>query len=195
MTKTKRKSRDDLEGIGKFDPYIERNKWDHDIIDGALKPYDKLVTDLETKWGYDRLPQLVSPETAAKFQTAKAKMDAAIAYEKNAQEAVNKIGVMMRGWQALEKEAMQNGHKPFPPDVWIACVDEEHGKPPLEIAIVKDSADASLTKNNITTYSLVEIARIVRLFEGEKREVAKIKELFPDSQIKKVKWKDDDIPF
>lgn len=195
MTKTKRKSRDDLEAIGKFDPYIERNKWDHDIIDGALKPYDKLVSDLETKWGYDRLPQLVSPETAAKFQTAKAKMDAAIAYEKNPQEAVNKIGVMMRGWQALEKEAMQNGHRPFPPDVWVACVDAEHGKPALEIAIVKTSADASLNKNNITTYSLVEIARIVRLFEGEKRNVAKIKELFPDSEIKKAKWKDDDIPF
>jgi hypothetical protein len=194
MTKTKRKSRDDLEGIGKFDPYIERNKWDHDIIDGALKPYDKLVTDLETRWGYDRLPQLVSPETAAKFQTAKAKMDAAIAYAKNPQEAVNKIGVMMRGWQALEKEAMQN-HKPFPPDVWIACVDEEHGKPALEIAIVKTSADASLTRNNITTYSLVEIARIVRLFEGKKRELPQIKELFPDSEIKRANWEDDDIPF
>jgi len=196
MTKTKRKSRDDLEAIGKFDPYIERNKWDHDIIHGALKPYDKLVSDLETRWGYDRLPQLVSPETAAKFQTAKAKMDAAIAYEKNPQEAVNKIGVMMRGWQALEKEAMKNGHKPFPPDVWIACVDEEHGKPPLEIAIVKDSGDASLTKKKgITTYSLVEIARIVRLFEGQKNEIPKIKKLFPDSEIKKVKWKDDEIPF
>ena len=195
MTQTKRKSRDDLEGIGKFDPYIERNKWDHDIIHGALKPYDKLVTDLETRWGYERLPQLVSPETAAKFQTAKAKMDAAIAYEKNPQEAVNKIGVMMRGWQALEKEAIKNGHKPFPPDVWVACVDEEHSKPALEIAIVKDSADASLTKGKgITTYSLVEIARIVRLFEGEKREVPKVKELFPDSEIKKATW-DDDIPF
>ena len=196
MTTTKRKSRDDLEAIGKFDPYIERNKWDHDIIHGALKPYDKLVSDLETRWGYDRLPQLVSPETASKFQTAKAKMDAAIAYEKNPQEAVSKIGVMMRGWRALEAESKKNGHEPFPPDIWVACVGEEHGKPALEIAIVKDSADASLTKKKgIITYSLVEIARIVRLFEGKKRELPKVKELFPDSEIKRANWKDDDIPF
>ena len=196
MTKTKRtKTRDDLEGFGKHDPYIPRNKWEYDAIDGSLKPLDALASDLESKWGRDRLIELVSPETASKFSTAKAKLDASIAYN-DPQDVIRRVNVMMRGWQALEKEAIKNGHKPFPPDVWVACVDEEHGKPSLEIAIVKDSADASLTKKKgITTYSLVEIARIVRLFEGQKKQIPKIKSLFPDSEIKKVKWKDDEIPF
>jgi len=196
MTKTKRtKTRDDIEGFGNHDPYIPRNKWEYDAIDGALKPLDAIVSNLESKWGRDRLIELVSPETASKFSTAKAKMDAAIAYN-DPQDVIRRVNVMMRGWQALEKEAIKNGHKPFPPDVWVACVDEEHGKPSLEIAIVKDSADASLTKKKgITTYSLVEIARIVRLFEGQKKQIPKIKSLFPDSEIKKVKWKDDEIPF
>ena len=194
--KTKReKSRDDLEGFGKHDPYIPRNKWEYDAIDGSLKPLDALASDLERKWGRDRLIELVSPETASKFTTAKAKLDASIAYN-DPQDVIRRVNVMMRGWQALEKEAMKNGHKPFPPDVWIACVDEENGKPPLEIAIIKDSADGSLSKSKgISTYSLVEIARIVRLFEGQKKEIPKIKELFPDSEITKVTWEDDDIPF
>jgi len=198
MTKTKRtKTRDDLEGFGKHDPYIPRNKWEYDAIDGSLKPLDALASDLERKWGRDRLIELVSPETASKFTTAKAKLDAAIAYN-DPQDVIRRVNVMMRGWQALEKEAMQQyGHSPFPADVWIASVDEEgHGKPALEIAIVKDSADESLTKKKgIITYSLVEIARIVRLFEGQKKEIPKIKELFPDSEITKVTWEDDDIPF
>ena len=196
--KTKReKSRDDLEGFGKHDPYIPRNKWEYDAIDGSLKPLDALASDLERKWGRDRLIELVSPETASKFTTAKAKLDAAIAYN-DPQDVIRRVNVMMRGWQALEAEAIKNGHSPFPADVWVACVDEDN-KPAFEIAIVKDSADASLTKltkkKGITTYSLVEIARIVRLFEGQKKEIPKIKELFPDSEITKVAWKDDEIPF
>lgn len=190
--KTKRtKTRDDLEGFGKHDPYIERNKWEHDIIHGSLKPLDALASALEVKWGRDRLIGFVSPETASLFDTAKAKLDAAIAYN-DPEDVIKRTNIMMRGWKALEKEALANGHKPFPPDVWIASVGDEGKNKAVEFAIVKDSADASMVKmEGINCYSLVEVARMVRLFQLGVPEADNIKKLFPDAEVKKVTFNDD----
>jgi hypothetical protein len=194
--KTKRtKTRDDLEGFGKHEPYIPRNKWEYDAIDGALRPLDEVASSLEVKWGRDRLIALVSPETASKFKTAKAKLDAAIAYN-NPTDVIKRVNIMIRGWQALEKEATQAGHKAFPPDVWVASVGAEGKHEACEFAIVKDSADASMVKDaGMNIYSLVEIARMVRLFELKVDSVSNIKKLFPDSEITKVEFKEDELPF
>ncbi len=56
---------------------------------------------MEIKWGCDRLPGLVAPQTAAKFGSAKAKLDAAI--ELNvAADVARTASVMLRGWAALD---------------------------------------------------------------------------------------------
>jgi hypothetical protein len=191
--KSKRvKSMEDI--IVSHDPYIKRNKWEYDAIHGALKPLDALSASLEVKWGRDRLITFVSPETASKFDTARAKLDASIAYH-DATDVVKRASIMMRGWNALENEALANGHKPFPADVWIACVGEEGNNPEAQYAIVQDSASASMVKmEGINTYSLIEVARIIRLFEGHVGQASNIKKLFPDAVVKAVTF-NDDIPF
>ena len=194
MAKVKRKSWDDIEAIGKHDPYIERNRWEHSQIDGALKPLDAVASALEVKWGYNRLLQLVSPETAAKWQSAKDKLDAAIAYN-SPDDTVKRVGILIRGWKALEVEAMKNGHKPCPPDVWIASVAEEGAYPAANYAIVKDSADASQVKKDFTVYSLDEVARMIRFFNGNLKTVDNVKKMFPDAEITKIQKFDDEIPF
>lgn len=190
MSKIKRKSWDDVEAIGKHDPYIQRDRWEHSQIDGALKPLDAVATELEIRWGRDRLLQLVAPETAAKWQSAKDKLDAAIAYNDVA-DAIKRIGILIRGWRALEAEAISNGYKPCPPDVWIANVGEEGKRPMANYAIVKDSADASQIKEDFPVYSLVEVARMIRFFNSNVASVDNIKKIFPDATVKSVTYNDD----
>lgn len=190
------KTRNDLKGFGMHDPYIDRNKWEYDAIDGALKPLDALASSLEVKWGRGRLETLVSPETASKFDTARAKLNAAIAYN-DPQDVIRRANVMMRGWQALENEAIQNGYKALPPDIWIASVEKEGENEAMSFAIVKDSADASMVDiEGVNCYSLCEIARMVRLFQLNVSTVSEVKQLFKDAELTRVAFKpDDDIPF
>ena len=75
----------------------------------ALRPLDEMVHQMERRWGADRLVGLVSVETAAKFGSAKAKLDAAI--DANDVEAVRKkAAVMIKAWKALSDEATALGH-------------------------------------------------------------------------------------
>ena len=48
------------------------------MCDYALAPVDRLAIHMDEKWGIDVLPELVSVETAMKFGSAMAKMNAAI---------------------------------------------------------------------------------------------------------------------
>jgi hypothetical protein len=133
------------------DAITERDGYTDPIADGihhAIKPLDKMATDMELKWGCDRLPSLVSPAMAAKFGSAKAKLDQAIELNGPA-EVVHAVGVMLRGWAALDAEATKAGHKPLPGTVWCHATDggfkfaiaqgnaevcDYHGCPPLPTA-------------------------------------------------------------
>lgn len=196
MARTKRKSRDDLKAMGDLVEYIPRQNWEYDLIDGALKPLDALASEMELRWGRGKLQKLVSPETAAKFQSAKHKLDVAISSDGSG-EVIKRVEIMMRGWQALEKEAIDRGHRPMPPDIWLAAAPEEFGKPAIEIAIVKDNADASLAKDHVRVYTLVEVARIIRsLDENSRAAVQAVKNNFPAAEIVDVREiADDPLPF
>jgi len=190
----KRKSRYDLEGIGKAD-YVPMQAWEYDKINGALKPLDAIARDMEARWGAGRLQELVSLETSSKFEVAKAKLDVAI-HNNDVERVVSRAAVLVRGWQALDKEAQERGHKPAPPDIWIANAPAEDRKEALSIAIAKDNSDATLAQTDITVYTLVEIARIVRAWKSQ-NSVATVKDLFPGSVVKRIDGDafEDEIPF
>jgi len=196
VAKTKRKSRDDLVAMGDMAPYINRYSFEYDQIDGALKPLDALAGEMEARWGVGRLQELVSPTTAAKFQSAKHKLDVAIS-EKSAGEVISRADILMRGWKALEQEAIEGGYKPMPPEVWIASAPAEFGHEAIEFAIVKDNSDASLAQTDMRVYTLVEVARIIRSLEEKSRaSIDAAKANFAGAKIVDVREVvDDDIPF
>ena len=73
------KSRYDVEAIGRMKTeYLPMDGWQYDYIAGAVKPVDAVAKEMETIWGRGRLQELVSPETAALFESAKAKLDIGI---------------------------------------------------------------------------------------------------------------------
>lgn len=71
---------------------------------------------MDLKWGIDRLPELVSPETAAKYGSAFDKLNAAITAQ-DADEIVARVGVCIRGMAAMDAEAERLGRDPKPPEL------------------------------------------------------------------------------
>ena len=101
------KSRYDADAIGRMDTeYVPMKDWQYDQIAGAIKPLDALAVEMEAKWGRGRLQELVSPETSARFEAAKAKLDVAI-HDVDVPLVIERSKNLMRGWSFMEKEAIE----------------------------------------------------------------------------------------
>ncbi len=48
------------------------------MCDYAIAPLDRLAIEMDNKWGIDRLPEIVSPATAARYGAAMAHLNASI---------------------------------------------------------------------------------------------------------------------
>jgi hypothetical protein len=193
-----------------------------DAIHHALLPLDRTASEMEMKWGCERLPSLVSPATAALFGSAKAKLDAAIQVD-DPQEVVRRAAVMIKGWSKMDAEATEMGHEALSPDIW--CHTTSTG---FKVAVARSNADAiksirtdktatqksirtneAATQKSIRTndrlegvavYSLDEIGRIL---EAESyRLLDTVKKTFPEAKVTKTRKKkapaplfDDGVPF
>lgn len=163
-------------------------------IYAAIQPVDGIAHEMETKWGVGRLLKLVSVETAAKFGSAKAKLDKAI-NEDSHQEVEKKASVMVRAWKALDKEATEAGHKPLEVNALVAEDDSGNA-----FTVVSTLAEATkIVKDGVKghVYTLPEIARIIEWWEKRGR-LGEIKDYFPTAQISAFRDNDpmdDEIPF
>lgn len=176
--------------------YVPMRAWEYDQIHGALKPLDAKAAEIEARWGVGRLESLVSPETAAKFEAARAKLDVAI-HDRDTQLVVKRAGTMIRGWDALEKEAQALGHKPAPPEIWYASAPNEYGDEEIQIVIAKDNAAATLAQTDLPVYTVTEIARIVRAWRNQEG-VNAVKDNFEGAEVVRISGDDnfeDEIPF
>ena len=171
-----------------------------DAIHHALLPLDRAASEMEMKWGCERLPSLVSPETASLFGSAKAKLDAAIQVN-DPQEVVRRAAVMIKGWAKMDAEATERGHRALSPDIW--CHTTSTG---FKVAVARSNADAikSIRTDDrlegVAVYSLDEIARIL---EAESyRLLDTVKKTWPEAKVVKTRKKrapaplfDDGVPF
>ena len=164
----------------------------------AILPLDRVASEMEMKWGCERLPSLVLPETAARFGSAKAKLDAAI-MANDPQEVARRTTVMIRGWSKMDAEATESGHNALSPEIW--CHTTQGG---MKVAIARSGAEAGKASKmesfqNMRIYSLDEIGRI--LDHDSLKLVNAAKDVFPGAEIKKIRKKapaplfDDEVPF
>jgi len=170
---------------------------DLDAIHHALKPLDLIASKMEMKWGYDRLPSLVDPDTAAKFGSAKAKLDAAIETGVVA-DVVKRSKIMIKGWQALNGEAVKNAATEVSSLIWTHRTEDG-----LKVAVARSYADIKAglevmpELKSYPTYTLDEIARLVSA--DRMNLVNSLKKEMPTCQIIKVQEKytdlDGEIPF
>jgi len=119
---------------------------------------DDVARAVEARWGIDRLPGLVSPETQAKWQRHVAKLDDAITssdlplVRDLAQGAI-------RGYARLEVEAVSLGAEKNRPEVW----DIRSPETGIHYRVCKTLQDARLWafQPEAVVYTLEEIARIL----------------------------------
>lgn len=189
------KSRYDVDAIGGMaTDYVPMHKWESDQIAGALKPLDAKAAELEARWGRGRLQELVSPETAAKFEAAKAKLDVAI-HDADVGLVIKRAGVLLRGWDALEAEAIKSGNEAAPPDVWFCHAPEEDGRPEVNFAIAKNNSTANLAQTDLPVYTLDEVARIIRAWRNQ-HLVHAVKDIWPDAEVVRLDdIENEELPF
>tara|TARA_R110000744_G_scaffold270865_1_gene383957 strand:+ start:988 stop:1563 length:576 start_codon:yes stop_codon:yes gene_type:complete len=181
------------------DAITERDGYTDPIADGihhAIKPLDKMATDMELKWGCDRLPSLVSPAMAAKFGSAKAKLDHAIELN-GPQEVVHAVNVMLRGWMALDAEATKMGHQPLEPNIWSHTT--EAG---FTFAVAQGNAQAlkaAKMGNDFKGVKIFSLDEIGRLLEADSLTLVNAtKEHFPGATVTKINATQigkDDVPW
>lgn len=123
--------------------------------DYACAPFDRAMLDADRTWGVNRLPELVSAETAAKWGSALAKLNAAIDAADEA-ETIARVGVCLRGLKAMDDEARQRGKEPLTPVYWQTEVDGRR------VAIVQDASEWPVVGRElpgVTIFTLAEAAR------------------------------------
>ena len=174
------------EGIG--DPIAEG-------IANALRPLDRVATEMDERWGVDRLATLVSPDTASRFGSAKAKLDTAIKDNNDAAAVAKRASVMIRGWQAMDAEATAAGAVWSDPQAWVWVDDRD--KPH---AFVRDTAEAARygkANPGVTVWTMAEVVRVAASFSEKQADwIANVKDKFPGAAVQRVgPVPDDDIPF
>ena len=164
-----------------------RNKADRLICPGATKteircdmavaPFDAAASEMDRKWGMDRLPELVSIETAEKWGSAMGKLNDAITAG-NVEETKLRVGVCVRGLAALDAEAESLGRKPLPPEVWEV---EIEGQTIAMVRDVRDWARVEEMRPGVRIHSLREVAAALK-WMGDGGYANHLNTLFPKAK-------------
>lgn len=166
-------------------------------IDHAVAPFDRLARKMDRKWGIDRLPELVSVETAERYGRAIGKLNAAIE-SGNPEVCAHQAQVCMRGLAFLDQEATESGEQEASPDIWEFDL---NGK---TVAILRNGEAWPALKEarpDLEFFTLREAAVALAFFE-ENKFVAEAKANFPNAtavgfrpRTKLEEELDDEIPF
>jgi len=165
------------------------------ICDFAVAPVDRLALEMDEKWGVDRLVELVSVETAAKFGSAMAKMNDAISAN-DVEGCKLRCEVVLRGLRAMDAEAERLGAQRASQDVWEVDV---NGK---VYAIMKDGRSWRSIREQRPNVELLTLREVALAYEfwranrvGQFEEA--VKQSFPEAEVSDVYASplDDEIPF
>jgi hypothetical protein len=161
----------------------------------ALHKYDDVVSEVEGRWGVDRLVWLVGGDLRDRFEQQMDRLNAAI--DKCDPSIEHEVDVTLRGVAALEAAAIAAGAKPLSGDY-------VEGRMPdgRVIAITATGYEAGKVKRDnreMVVYSADEIGRIIEGLNKEAPVVDAIKNAFAGAEVQSVKPVkydlDDEIPF
>ena len=161
----------------------------------ALHRYDDAVSEVEGRWGVDRLVWLVGGELRDRFEQQMDKLNAAI--DKCDPSIEHEVEVTLRGVAALEAAAIAAGAKPLTGDYIEGRMPDGR-----VIAITATAYEAGKVKRDnreMVVYSVDEIGRIIEGLNKEAPVVDAIKNAFVGAEVVSVKPVpanlDDEIPF
>lgn len=161
--------------------------------DAVLGPFDVAVRAMDKKWGVDRLPEIVSTESAAKWGKAMAGLNEAISAE-DAEKVKFWVDVCIRGLKAMDEEAFNAGNPISDPAIW------EYEYEGTVYGIIEDGRHwpaAYAKRPKLVIFSMREVA--IALHAHRNGLVEAVKMAFPGAAISGIKDRgqnlDDDIDF
>lgn len=149
--------------------------------DLSLAPFDKAVREMDKRWGVDRLPELVSVESAAKWGKAVAGLNGAIDAQ-DPDKVKFWVEVCLRGLAAMDAEAAALGRPVSDPMIW------EHEYEGTVYGIIEDGREwpaAYAKRPGIAIHTMREVA--VALHAHRNGLVDAIKLSFPGAEVKAVR--------
>jgi hypothetical protein len=155
--------------------------------DLSLAPFDHAAREMDKKWGVDRLPELVSVESAAKWGKALAGLNGAID-AKDADKVKFWVEVCLRGMQAMDAEATAAGVPVSDPMIW------EHEYEGVVYGIIEDGREwpaAYAKRPGIAIHTMREVA--VALHEHRNGLVNAVKLSFPGAEVKAVRRRPSEL--
>jgi hypothetical protein len=147
----------------------------------AVERLDEVAHAMELKWGVDRLPRLVDPALAARFEAQRVKLNEALRSDRPDAIAAQ-AAAMERAWKALDAAALAAGAKPLSPTVWEAALPSTGEI----VAIVRTAEEASAIARDRkgAVYTLAEVAVALDAFGDEVRAT---KAAFPGATVTAVR--------
>lgn len=150
-------------------------------LDGA----DETASEMEAKWGADRLRLLVPPDLREKFDRQRYLLNQAV-WHGDLEAVRRESGRMVKAWFALDAAAVAAGKEVLSKQVWeIALTDGS-------VAAIVPSDDHARAVNaegrQLAVYTLDEIARLLSNYP----EIAKAKLVFPGATVTAVNRSVDD---
>jgi hypothetical protein len=147
----------------------------------ALDCLDETALAMERRWGADRLPRLVDPALAARFDSQREKLNDALRSDRP-DAVATQAAAMERAWKALDAAALAAGAKPLSPTVWEVALPSTGEI----VAIVRTAEEASAIARdrNGAVYTLAEVAVAIDAFGAEVRAT---KATFPGAEVKAVR--------
>lgn len=148
--------------------------------DLAPAPFDRECRRLDQKWGQDRLPELVSPATAAKWGITLANLNSAID-ARDPDLTVARVNACLRGFAVMDAEATAAGHQPITPEAWEFQVD---GK---TCALLRDDAAWPVyhaARPDVRVYTIREVVNALAAYG---QTVAAVKDAFPGAVVSAVR--------
>lgn len=161
--------------------------------DLSLAPFDAAARAMDKRWGIDRLPEIVSTESAAKWGKAMAGLNGAI--DANDPDKVKFwVEICLRGLEAMDAEAVSLGRPVSDPMIW------EHEYEGQVYGIIEDGREwpaAYAKRPGIAIHTMREVA--IALHEHRNGLVNAAKLAFPGAEVKHVRRPkadlEDDLDF
>ena len=149
---------------------------------------DLVASEMERKWGCDRLRLMVPKELREKFDRQRYKLNQAI-WHGDLEAVKTEAQRMVKAWRALDKAATEDGRNVASPEVWETTLSDG------TVAVIawdwKDAAlfEAQRNGRKAEVYTLAEIGRIIEAFP----EVMRAKDVFPGATVTAVRGPDRDL--
>jgi len=180
----------------KGDRLLDRTAHQTEVeCDKAVAVMDRLAIQMDEKWGVDRLPELVSVETAQKYGSALAKLNAALEGGDPA-EVAKRAQVCMRGLKVMNDEAEAAAQPQATADYL------EYELDGFRFGILKDADHwpaCRKARPDLRFYSMREVALALQERGLNSSTVSKAKDLFPGAQVTRIGGQaaelEDAIPF